>query len=64
MTLDAGFSKRAVELLTAAKQLLDKQKTADVVLNMLTTTVFYDDAQCDGYCLIDDIDAFLNDCGF
>lgn len=46
---------REVTLLKAVWQLLDKQKNSPCVLNLLTETVFYDEAECDGYCLSDDI---------
>lgn len=50
---------RAITLLKACVELLEKQKNSHFVLNMLTETVFYDDAECDGYCLIEDIKAEL-----
>lgn len=46
---------REVTLLKAVWQLLDKQKNSPCVLNLLTETVFYNEAECDGYCLSDDI---------
>ena len=49
------FEMRAIELFKAVIELLSKQKEADVVLNMLTETVYYDEAECDGYCLMEDI---------
>lgn len=49
---------RAMTLLTAAKELLSKQKDAGI-LSDHPITVHYDDADCDGYCLLDDITAFL-----
>ena len=64
MTLDAESSKRAVELLTAVKQLLEQQKTSDFAVNLLTETVFYGDGLCDGYYIMDNINSFLNECGF
>lgn len=50
---------RAMILLRACLNLLDKQKSSPYVLNMLTQTVFYDGADCEGYCLSDDIRDFL-----
>lgn len=47
---------RATTLLTAAKELLSKQKEAGILIDH-PITVHYDDADCDGYCLIDDITA-------
>ena len=46
-------------LLRAAYDLLNKQNNSGYVLNMLETTTFYDDADCDGYCLMEDIAAEL-----
>lgn len=46
---------RKTELLIAAYKLLNKQKDSSYVLNMLSTTVNYDDAECDGSCLMEDI---------
>lgn len=51
--------ERAKVLLKAALDLLQKQKDSSYVLNLLDTTIFYDEAECDGYCLFDDIEGFL-----
>lgn len=51
---------RKITLLKACMDLLSKQKNSCYVLNMLEETVFYDEADCDGYCLIEDIKAELN----
>lgn len=53
--------ERAKILLKAARNLLYKQKKAYFVLNLLEETVHYDGADCDGSCLIDDIDALLEE---
>lgn len=42
-------------LLKAAYDLLKKCDDSFYVLDALTTTVFYDDAECDGGCLMSDI---------
>ena len=42
-------------LLRAAYELLKKQELSHYVLNLLEKTAFYDDADCDGYCLMEDI---------
>lgn len=49
---------RAVTLLKAARDLLIEQKEAGVLINY-PLTVHYDEAVCDGYCLLDDISAHL-----
>ena len=53
------FESRARELLDACIDLLSKQKESDCTLNMLEETVYYDEAENDGSCLIDDILSFL-----
>ena len=42
-------------LLKACYELLKKQTDSIYVLNLLSETVYYDEADCDGYCLMDDI---------
>lgn len=51
--------ERALTLLRATRDLLDKQNHTRYVLNMLDELVYYDDAECDGACLLDDINIFL-----
>ena len=51
---------RAIELLEATKNLLEKQENSDYVLNMLEEIVFYDGTECDGSCLLEDIRTYLN----
>ena len=55
------FETRARELLDACIDLLSKQKESNCTLNMLEETVYYDEAENDGSCLIDDILNFLID---
>ena len=56
---------RARTLLKAAGTLLKKQEDSNYVLNLLAETVYYDEAECDGSCLLDDIrywfDEFTNE---
>ena len=47
--------KRAEILLRAAYDLLKKCDSGGYIKDALTETVFYDDAECDGYCLANDI---------
>lgn len=42
-------------LLKACLTLLEKQNDSPYVLNLLCETVHYDEADCDGYCLMEDI---------
>lgn len=51
--------KRARVLLKATYKLLMKQKDSGYVLNLLSETIFYDEAECDGYCLMEDIENLL-----
>lgn len=46
---------RKLTLLLAAHTLLMKQKNAGHVLDILSETVHYDGADCDGNCLLEDI---------
>ena len=47
--------KRYKTLLKAAYELLKKQEKSEYTLDLLSETVFYDEADCDGYCLMEDI---------
>ena len=40
-------------------ELLQKQEDSHYVLNLLSETVYYDEADCDGYCLMKDIEMEL-----
>ena len=46
---------RAKTLLKAAVELRKKQQDSCYVLNLLAETIYYDEAECDGSCLLDDI---------
>ena len=50
---------RADELLKACQELLMKQQNSFYVLNLLDETVFYDECECDGNCLLEDINAYF-----
>lgn len=58
--------ERAVTLLKAAEELLRRQSESTIVLDLCSELVHYDKADCDGYCLLEDIQAFyeceLEDC--
>ena len=51
--------QRARILLKAAYNLLEQQVNSGYVLNLLAQTVFYDEAECDGNCLMEDIGLLL-----
>jgi hypothetical protein len=42
-------------LLKAAYDMLKKCREAYYVISPMEVTVFYDDADCDGFCLMEDI---------
>ena len=52
--------ERAFTLLKAVKHLLELQEDSVFVLNLLEETVYYDEADCDGSCLLDDIKDLLD----
>ena len=51
--------KRADTLLAATYDLLQKQYKNNYVLNLLSETIQYDEAECDGNCLMEDIEAWM-----
>ena len=55
--------KRADTLLKATYDLLSKQHGNYYVLNLLAENVYYDEAECDGNCLLEDIDAWIDERG-
>ena len=46
---------RKTILLKACYDMLQKCDQSQYVIPPMETTVFYDDADCDGHCLMDDI---------
>lgn len=54
---------RKLILLKAAYDLLNQQHGSGYVLNILETTAVWDGAVCDGYCLMEEIKALLEDSG-
>lgn len=46
-------------LLKAAYDLLKKQDDSVMVLDILSTTAIWDEAECDGYCLMEEIEEIL-----
>lgn len=53
------YMYRSRVLLKAAYDLLNKQKKSVYVLNLLTETAVWDEADCDGYCLMEEIAELL-----
>lgn len=58
---DKELLSRAKTLLKAAHDLLKKQDDNYAVLNLLAETVFYDEAECDGSCLMEDIEYWFDE---
>ena len=54
-----GESCRKDYLLRRCYELLKKQDDSNFVLNLLEEEIFYDDAKCDGYWLMSDIEDTL-----
>ena len=54
---------RKITLLKACRKLLQKQDESPIVLNLLEETVYYDGADCDGNCLLEDIEELLIEIG-
>lgn len=50
---------RKVTLLKACRDLLKKQEETGYIIDLLSEIVFYDDAECDGTCLLEDIEIEL-----
>lgn len=50
---------RAEVLLKATRDLLRKCDDGPFVKNALEETVFYDEADCDGFCLMEDIEQWI-----
>ena len=55
--------ERYVTLLRATHTLLLKQYESRYDLNILAETVNYDDAECDGNCLLNDIEYYFDEIG-
>lgn len=54
-------AERMEVLLGAVLQILKKQANSIYVLNFFTETAFYDEAECDGFCIFEEIEELLND---
>lgn len=50
---------RKTELLTVCREMLKRCKDSGYVLDVLAEVFHYDDADCDGRCLLDDIEIEL-----
>lgn len=52
---------RKTVLLMACRDMLIKCRDSHLVISPMETTVFYDEADCDGSCLLDDIELELEE---
>ena len=52
--------KREIILLNAVKDILEKCKESNYVLDVMGETSYYDGTDCDGDCLLEDINDFLD----
>ena len=50
---------RDIILLRACLDLLNQYKESPFELEILGKTIYYDGSECDGYCLIDDLEDYL-----
>lgn len=55
------MEERKITLLKACRDLLNKQNNTMYVLNMLSETVVCDGVECDGSCLLEDIESLLEE---
>jgi hypothetical protein len=54
--------ERALYLLKPIKELLERCDESPIVLDALSDVMLhYDDAECDGHCLLEDINAVLEE---
>lgn len=52
---------RKTELLIACRDMLVKIKNSNTVITPFETTIYYDGTECDGYCLLEDIEIELDE---
>lgn len=57
------FNRRALILLKATSDILEKLDDTPYVLNFFGQTAIWDDAECDGYCLMEEINELLEEVG-
>ena len=57
---NSDMEDRKTTLLRACMELLQKQEDSPYVLYLLSETVHYDETDCDGYCLLEDIKTELD----
>lgn len=58
------FNRRALILLKAASDILEKLDETPYVLNFFEQTAVWDEVECDGYCLMEEINDLLEEVGY
>lgn len=58
--LEHELTPRMWRLLKASRDFLKELKKRPDAIEVMSTTVLYDQTMCDGYCLLDDIISELN----
>ena len=53
------MNERALILLKAAYEILNECDQSEFVISPMEVTVNYDEAECDGHCLMEDIENYL-----
>lgn len=52
---------RAIELLYATKEILEKANNSCTVVDVMSTLATWDGVECDGHCLLEDITVLLDE---
>jgi hypothetical protein len=61
--LSPESTRRAIELLKAVRDLLNKANEGPWVVDILNTTIRLDEADCDGFCVLEEIETLLAEIG-
>lgn len=61
--MDLESQERALILMKATLDILNKCDEGPYVKNVLETTAIWDEAECDGYCLKDELEDLLTQVG-
>lgn len=60
---EVKMEDRKITLLRATLDILKKVDESPYVINALETTAIWDDAECDGMCLMEEIEELLSSVG-
>ncbi len=64
MEISKENQDRALVLLKATLDILNKSEQSSHVINVMELTANWDDTECDGYCLKGDIECLLEEIEF